>query len=239
MTRASRIAAAALLLSLAAISATVCAAEVIDRILLTVNGVPITQSEWQDAVNFEALLDGREPGSINLADRQATLNRLVDQALVEQQIRTSNYVPASDQEVAARVAELRHQLPAGANDDAWRAALTRYSLSPADVGERVRVQLDQLRYLDQRFRPTVLVTKGEVEKYYRDNFVPQVQRTGAKPRPLAEVAGQIEQVLTEQHVNALLTDWLQTLRTQAQIQYVDGTANAAAPARKQNLDSDH
>lgn len=235
MTRTARIAAAALLLSLVA----TCAGEVIDRILLTVNGVPITQSEWQDAVNFEALLDGREPGSINLADRQATLNRLVDQALVEQQVRTSNFVPASDQEVATRVAELRHQLPAGANDDAWRAALTRYSLSATDVDERVRVQLDQLRYMDQRFRPTVLVTRGEVEKYYRDDFVPQIKRTGAQPRPLAEVAAQIEQVLTEQHVNALLTEWLQTLRTQAQIQYVDGAANAAAPARKQNPDSDH
>ena len=235
MTRTLRIAGAALLFSLAA----VCAGEVIDRILLTVNGVPITQSEWQDAVNFEALLDGREPASINAADRQATLQRLVDQALVQQQIRTSNYVPASDQEVATRVAELRRQLPVGANDGAWRAALTHYSLSEVDVGERVRVQLNQLRYLDQRFRPTVLVTRREVEKYYNDDFAPRVKRNGAQPRPLAEVSGQIEQILIEQHLNTLLTDWLQTLRTQAQIQYVDGTANAAGPARKQNLASDH
>ena len=38
-------------------------AEVIDRIVATVNGHIILQSDWDDALRYEALLNGRAPTS--------------------------------------------------------------------------------------------------------------------------------------------------------------------------------
>jgi hypothetical protein len=35
---------------------------------------------------------------------------------------------------------------------------------------------------------------------------------------LNEVSGEIEQILVEEHVNQLLNEWLQTLRTQGHIE---------------------
>ena len=214
--------------------ATTAPAEIIDRILATVNGVPITASEWDDAVHFEALLAGRAPDAVTAEDRQAALERLIDQALIEQQIRSSKFAEASDEEVTAHAADLRRQLTPSADDTAWQKLLANYGLTEMDLRERIHLQVDELRFVEQRFRPTVRVSSGEIARYYRDDFVPKVRKAGAEPRPLSDVSAQIEQLLAEQQVNALMAAWLQNLRTQAQIAYHDAPAAAAKPRPQEN-----
>ena len=223
-----------------AIAAILCSAtEVIDRIVATVNRTPVTQSEWDDAVRLEALLEGREPGAENDAERKATLDRLIDQALITQQIHESSYTPVTDDVVAARIAELRRQVPQAGADAAWHTLLASYELTEADVKAHIRTELDVLRFLDQRFRPTVQVFPREVRRYYDDQFVPEVRKAGGQPKPLADVEPQIEQILTEQRVNELVQGWLQGLRSQAQIQYREpATVDAARPPAKENDKSD-
>src|SRR5579859_83307 len=113
-------------------------AEVIDRIAATVNGAVILQSDWDTAVRFEAMVDGKSLDAVTSADRNATLGRLIDQALIDAVVRTTDFAPASDQEVAAQVFQVRKQLVAGASDAAWHAFLARYGLDESDVTERVR-----------------------------------------------------------------------------------------------------
>jgi len=46
-------------------------AEVIDRIVATVNGHIILQSDWDEALCYEALLNGRTPAEFKDEDRRA------------------------------------------------------------------------------------------------------------------------------------------------------------------------
>ena len=61
-------------------------AEVIDRVVATVNGHPILQSDVDETVRFDALLDDKPVSGISGADVEATLQHLTDQELLRQQM---------------------------------------------------------------------------------------------------------------------------------------------------------
>ena len=52
-------------------------AEVIDRIIATVNGHVILQSDWDEALCYEALLTNRTLAQFTDDDRRAVLDRLI------------------------------------------------------------------------------------------------------------------------------------------------------------------
>ena len=82
---------------------------------------------------------------------------------------------------------------------------------------RVRSQLEVLRFLDSRFRPTVRVEFRAIQLYYREQFLPELHRQGGKDIPLSEVAPKIREILTQQRINEQVAAWLQSLREQADI----------------------
>ena len=59
------------------------AGEVIDRIVATVNGHIILQSDWDEALCYEALLSGRAISFFTDEDRRAVLDRLIDARAAE------------------------------------------------------------------------------------------------------------------------------------------------------------
>jgi len=193
-------------------------AEVVDRIVATVNRRAILASEWDEAVRFECLLNRRPLKDVTEADRIATLERLVDQELIAEQMRASSFVPATPEEVAGRVHELRQTVPAWRTDDGWRAALAAYGLTEEDAEERTAIQLNVLRYLDLRFRPEVHIDRRAMENYYREHLLPEMRSAGWSDVPFEQVAPKIEQLLIEQQLNELQDRWVRGLRLQADVQ---------------------
>jgi len=192
--------------------------EVIDRIVATVNRRAILASEWDEAIRFECLLNGRRLQDLTSNDRLATLERLIDQELIAEQMRVSSFVPATPEEIAARVHELRQTVPAWRSDDGWRAALAAYGLTEEDAEERTAIQLNVLRYLDLRFRPEVHIDRRAMENYYRERLLPEMRSAGWSDVPFEQVAPKIEQVLIEQQLNELQDRWVRGLRLQADVQ---------------------
>ena len=80
------------------------AAEVIDRIVATVNGHIILLSDWEDSLRYEAFSAGRPLDSITTEDRKAALDRLIDQELLREQQPAADSPHAAPEEVARRVA---------------------------------------------------------------------------------------------------------------------------------------
>src|SRR5579863_5237255 len=76
-------------------------AEVIDRIVATVNGSIILQSDWDEALCYEALLTNRTVGQFTDEDRRAVLDRLIDQELLREQMKSADFLHATDVEAAA------------------------------------------------------------------------------------------------------------------------------------------
>jgi peptidyl-prolyl cis-trans isomerase SurA len=191
--------------------------EVIDRIVATVNGHIILQSDWDEALRYEALLNGRAPGQSTDDDRRGTLDRLIDQELLDEQIKSALFQHASESEAADRVADARKQYPEATTPEGWHAVLARFQLTEKDVLAHVQQQIDLTRLVDAHLRPSVQIDSKTIEAYYRDQFVPQLKQAGAGEVPLDEVTTKIRELLTEQRVNELLVSWLQTLRSESKL----------------------
>src|ERR1700691_524788 len=113
----------ALLVSVLSLAPVRASAEVIDRIVATVNGRIILQSDWDEALCYEALLTSRTLAQFTDDDRRAVLDRLIDQELLREQMKSADFLHATDAEAAARVADARKQYPQATSDDAWQGLL--------------------------------------------------------------------------------------------------------------------
>ncbi|HZZ16312.1 MAG TPA: SurA N-terminal domain-containing protein [Candidatus Sulfotelmatobacter sp.] len=215
--RTAAVAAFALLLAVLWLVPPLVSAQVIDRIIATVNGHVILQSDWDEALCYEALLTNRELAQFTRDDRRAVLDRLVDQELLREQMKSADFNHATDAEVATHVSDARKQYPQAASDDGWRNLLAQYYLTEKDLVAHVRQQIDVMRLIDARLRPTVQIDSKSIEAYYRDQFVPKLKQAGASEVPLAEVSSRIRELLTEQKVSELLVSWLQNLRSEGQV----------------------
>ena len=206
-------------------------AEVIDRIVATVNGRIILQSDWDEGLCYEALLTNRTLTQFTDDNRRAVLDRLIDQELLREQMKSADFPHATDAEVAARIADARKQYPQATSSEAWRALLANYHLTERDLLAHVRQQIDVMRLVDARLRPVVQIDSKSIEAYYRDQFVPRLKQSGASASEvsLADVSAKIRELLTEQKVSELLVSWLQTLRSEGQVRLPGVTSSAVDP----------
>jgi hypothetical protein len=200
--------------------------EVIDRIVATVNGHIILQSDWNEALGYEALLSGRPLSQFSDDDRRAVLDRLIDQELLGEQMKSSFFQHASDADAAARVADARKQYPEATTDNGWEGVLDRFRLREKDLISHVQQQIDLMRLVDAHLRPTVQVDSKSIEAYYRDKFVPQLKASGAPEVPLPDVSGKIRELLTQEKVSELMVSWLQQLRVEGNVS-VPGASTSA------------
>jgi peptidyl-prolyl cis-trans isomerase SurA len=193
------------------------AGDVLDRIVATVNGRIILQSDWDDAVRSEAFIDNRPLEQTTWSDRKAALDRLIDQELLREQMRTSDFPQASDKEIDQRVEDVRKQYPAATTEEGWQKALASYGLTQSALRDRVALQLNLTRLIDARLRPSVDVDEKSIERYYNQELLPQLRQSGAREVALAEITPKIIELLTEQKVSELLTSWLRNLRASSEI----------------------
>ena len=193
------------------------AGEVIDRIVATVNGHIILESDWDEGLRYEALLNGHALNQLTDADRRAVLDRLIDQELLAEQIQSASFQHASESEAAARVRDSRKQYPEAASDEGWRLVLGRFGLSEKDLLAHVQQQIDLMRLVDAHLRPAVEIDSRTIEAYYREKFVPQLKQSIVVEIPSADVAVKIRELLTEEKVNELMISWLQSLRSESKV----------------------
>jgi parvulin-like peptidyl-prolyl isomerase len=194
------------------------AGEVLDRIVATVNHHIILQSDWEDEISFEVFSQGRSPDQITAQDRKIALDHLIDQELLREQMQGTGIPQVSQDELNKRIAEIRRQFPAAAADQQWHSLLRQYGLTEGELKARLSIQLDLMRLVEARLRPTVQIDEKSIESYYNQQLLPQLRQSGGKDVPLAEVTPKIKELLTEQRVTQLLVSWLQSLRAGSEIQ---------------------
>ena len=211
------IAAVVLAVFLGATARPASAGEVIDRIVATVNGHIILQSDWNDALSYEALLSARSLEQFSDEDRRAVLDRLIDQELLAEQMKSALFKHASEEDAAKEIADARKLYPQASSDDGWQVVLARFGLTEKALVAHVQQQIDLMRLVDAHLRPAVQIDSKTIEAYYRDKFVPQLKESGASEVALADVSGKIRELLTQEKVNELMVSWLQSLRSESRV----------------------
>ena len=149
-------------------------------------------------------------------------DRLIDQELLAEQMRSASFQHATEAEALAEIAQARKQYPDGTTDEGWQQILERFGLTEKALVSHVEQQIDLMRLVDAHLRPTVQIDSKSVEADYRDKFVPQLKQSGSPDVPLADVSAKIRELLTQEKVNELMVSWLQTLRSESKVSIGSG-----------------
>ena len=164
------------------------------------------------------------------SDRVLALQRLIDRQLLKAQMGNRDSMQPSDDELRQDIAKLRAQVPNGNDDESWRKLLAGYGLSEAVVEQHLRTEFQVMNFVEVRLRPNVHVQGDEVEAYYQNQLLPDLQKNGGKVVPLDEVEPRIRELLTQQRMDELLDAWLHNLRQQAEIHSSVSIPGVNAPA---------
>lgn len=193
------------------------AGEVIDGVVASVNRYPILRSDWDEATRFEAFMQQRPVSQMTDSERTLALRRLIDRQLLIAQMGTATYMQPSNISLGQEIAKLRTQIPNGNDDAVWQRQLTSYGLTEELLRQHLSDEVQVMNFIDVRLRSNVHVNDEEVDSYYKNQLVPDLQQNGGKIVPLDEVKSRISELLTQQRIDELLDTWLHNLRQQAEI----------------------
>jgi peptidyl-prolyl cis-trans isomerase SurA len=198
---------------------------VLDHVVAVINGSVILQSDVNEDLAYAVL----QPFSIKTTSDtpQSALQRLIDRALILQQMETAQSVaqPTTEQ-VQQSIAQLRALIPDCGHyqcktEAGWQTFLKAKGLTETEVETRWRQRLSILSFIQSRFGNGVRVTPAEIADYYNKTLVPQFEGMPVKPPTLAVVSPRIQEILLQQRVSSLLLDWLQSLKSEGSVSILD------------------
>lgn len=196
----------------------VCSAEIVDRVAANIERQVITDSEVREEIRVAAFIEGVEPdfGRQNL---RATLDRLIDRALMRGEIEFVRFQSATTAEAAPLLDQVKQRFEDG---ETYRAALRKYGVHEALVVDHLRWQLTMLRFIEFRFQPAVEVTSTLVRQEYRQQARVWKETHGTEAPPLEKIEDEIEKIVRQRLIDSALDRWLGEVRTQNTILYHEG-----------------
>jgi hypothetical protein len=191
----------------------------LDRVVAVVNGDLILESDVDAEERFAALQPFNEPRP---PTRDQLIDRLIDRALIMQQMALQPEPPITDAQVDAQLATLRKSIPKCAayhceTDPGWEKFVADQGFTVADVRDRWRLRMAVLRFIEDRFRMGIRVEQADIDDYYKNTMLPVYQKEKATPPAEATIADRIQEIVLQQRVNKVLDDWLTTLRAEGSV----------------------
>lgn len=183
-------------------------AQVIDGVAARIDTDVITESEVKELGDFQMLVDGESKG------RDQLIEELSDQWIVRGEAETAHFPHPSDQDVDNAYAQLVKQFPSQQSFDQRRV---QAGLTTDAVRRQLAAQLYLSRFLDFRFRPAAEVSDSDVQKYYGEEFAPQLKAKGEPVPPLSKVQDTIREVLIQRDITSRANQWLDDTREHLEI----------------------
>jgi hypothetical protein len=180
-------------------------AELIDRVLASVNGEVITLSDLRQAQAFNAALGGGEAGGPAASE---TLEGLVNRRLILQEAARVKFEPVPDQDAADALDKLRRRL---GTEEAYRKLLDDMGAGENQLRRLLKEQLVVQRFLDKKIGLFARATRDEVQEYYAGH--PR-EFSG---KSFAEVQKELTVVLSQQKAGQQLEQFIADLKGRADI----------------------
>ncbi len=194
----------------------------LDRIVAIVNDDLVLDSDVSEEQRFEELQPIGLSGAPRVFDRNRAVERLIDRALILQQANMEPGLEVSDGELDKEIAALRKDLPgckgaACSTDAGWNRYLSEHGFTPEAFRDRWRQRMEVLAFIEERFRSGARISQADIKKYYDTVMLPEYERQHVAAPKLEVLSERIQQVLLQQQVTALLSDWLKQLRAQGSV----------------------
>jgi hypothetical protein len=187
--------------------------QTVDGIAARIEDDILTDSEVNELAAFQKLVDG------SAKSRSDLIRELADQWIVRGEATATKYPEPSAQDVGNSYAQLQKQFP---SPEQFKARCADVGLSDSGVRRLLAQQLYLSRFLDFRFRPAAQVDDQQITAYYKDEFVPQLQKRGGPVPPLEDVEDTIREVLIQRAISNRATSWLDDTRERLRIDVISG-----------------
>jgi hypothetical protein len=129
---------------------------VLDRAAVIVGRDVITESEVLEEVRVTAFLN-QEPVDMSAAARRAAAERLVDQTLIRQEMKISNFAGPRPEDAEQMLRELQQRYGGAAG---LEHGLEKYGIPEAELKQHLLWQIAALRFTDLRFRAGIQEPAG-------------------------------------------------------------------------------
>jgi hypothetical protein len=192
---------------------------VVDQIAAIVGKHAIRSSDIYRDLRVTEFLNREQPNFSSDAKLKSA-ERLIDQAIIGDEIANGGYRRSTEADAEALLKQLRQDRFAG-SDGRLREALTLYGLTEDQLREQLLWQLEVLRFIDERFRPSLLVTDEEVRAYY-DQHRPDLRREYPQANGFEALEPKIRASLEGGRINQNFVQWLDQARKHNRIEYRQG-----------------
>jgi parvulin-like peptidyl-prolyl isomerase len=182
---------------------------VVDRIVARIQGDIILLSQERELGAFQQLVEGRAESDERL------LAELIEQWIVQTEANESHFPQPAQSEVDRELARLVAQF---GSPEAYAAKLRELELSGEQVRQLLSRQIYVERYIDYKFRPTAQVQAADIEAYYQKELLPELAKKNQLTPRLADVEGEIRELLTQRAITDLATKWLEETRSRLKIE---------------------
>ena len=196
--------------------ASVAEAVVIDRIAIVVGTKLIKDSDIEREIRVTDFLNG-DKLDLSPAARRKAAQRLIDQAMIHREVDMGRYTAPTPGETEAFLLQVKKQ---HFKDDAqFRQALQTYGITQEQLESQVHWQINVLHFIEQRFRPAILISEPESEAYYKAHQADFRDPKTGKVLLIDNVRDQIQDILAAPRVDKEFEDWLERARRQTQVEY--------------------
>jgi hypothetical protein len=204
---------------MAVVSNPVQGAVVIDRISVIAGKHIIKASDIDRDIRITDFLN-REPLAIGPETKRKSAERLIDQAIIRDEVAAGGYQRATDADALAMMDGIRQSQYAGSGAR-FKQALNQYGIMERELQAELLWQLTVLRFIDERFRPGILITDQEVRDYY-DQHLAALKRQYPQDNGFDTLAPKIRSSLEGEQINRQFEMWLDDARKRTRIQYMQG-----------------
>ena len=192
----------------------------LDRVVAIVNDDLVLDSDVNEELRLQAF-DPYHTSSEKLSNDRA-LERLINRALILQQLKLQPEDEPTDTEVNKQIDQLRRDIPACnqyhcQSKEGWDRFLADNGFTEASFFARWKERMSVLSFIEDRFQMGINITPQQIQTYYDKTLLPEFARQHAPAPKLNTITNQIREVLLQQQINNLLQDWLKSLRAQGSV----------------------
>ncbi len=191
-------------------------AELIDQIAIVVDKSIIKDSDIARDIRVTQLLNNEFP-QINAQERKKTAQKLIDQMLLREEIRTGAYPTATEQEVNSQFKALQNRR--FHSPVLLQTSLKKYQLDETQLREQIRWQITVLHFIDARFKPAAIIQDSAVDAYYHQHE--DALKSNNPNASVDDLKSQAREILAGEETNRLLFSWLEERRKQAKITFLE------------------